>query len=499
MRLLRLSILFAFSIARAVCVDFEIFANQISLGCDAVVGVNAIYGDPLTLSISPTNGDIKWKATDVVVVGTESTYKPIITENANQIITYFVERNGISKTININVQVRPGYTVSFDTDGGTPSILPQVVMKDSLAKKPTQTLTKTGYDFDGWDFNFSTPITSNIVVKAKWKPKTFTVTFNSDGGSVVPSQTVNYNSTAIQPKPPTKTGYYFDGWDFNFSTPITSNIVIKAKWKDRQNTLDLFVKGIIEFKNSSFYLDDSLSDSLGIDGKQRHHFVAGTTFCNDVKSNNIKIQLTLQEPRAVLKRIKDSLHYEYIQPLGIDENNFLHYDIGLDFVSELNRGLDSLVYELALSDGSRPSEYYTVLLETPIPFDSIVVRKWNNVLFVNNSKGYEFQDFQWFENDIKIGGNSQFYSAGSKSYNVLNPSDTAYKVTMRTKDGIRVSTCKGKGKVIAVPPATTPATPKLTKQVLGIREKSVNSSSKIYNLNGKLTKETPAGVYIVEK
>jgi len=69
-------------------------------------------------------------------------------------------------------------------------------------------------------------------------PATFTVTFNSDGGSEVPSQKVVKNMPCVQPTDPTKEDYTFTGWfkgtsttAFDFSTPITANITLKAKWE----------------------------------------------------------------------------------------------------------------------------------------------------------------------------------------------------------------------------------------------------------------------------
>lgn len=67
---------------------------------------------------------------------------------------------------------------------------------------------------------------------------TFTVTFDSDGGSAVASQTVAAGGTATQPEAPTKTDYTFGGWysdaelttAYDFSTPVTANITLYAKW-----------------------------------------------------------------------------------------------------------------------------------------------------------------------------------------------------------------------------------------------------------------------------
>ena len=81
-------------------------------------------------------------------------------------------------------------------------------------------------------------MTESITLYAKWTVNTYTVTFNTDGGSAVDSQTVNYNSTATTPTAPTKTGYTFAGWytdagctnSYDFLTAVTENITLYAKW-----------------------------------------------------------------------------------------------------------------------------------------------------------------------------------------------------------------------------------------------------------------------------
>ena len=62
----------------------------------------------------------------------------------------------------------------------------------------------------------------------------YTVTFDADGGSEVSSQKIESGKTATSPNS-TKTGYYLSGWYngktlFDFSTPITSDLTLKAKW-----------------------------------------------------------------------------------------------------------------------------------------------------------------------------------------------------------------------------------------------------------------------------
>ena len=73
---------------------------------------------------------------------------------------------------------------------------------------------------------------------------TYTVTFNTDGGSEIVAVTVDAGSTVNRPQDPTKDGFVFGGWyedgtftsQFDFSTPITSNTLLYAKWNNIQVT-----------------------------------------------------------------------------------------------------------------------------------------------------------------------------------------------------------------------------------------------------------------------
>ncbi len=74
---------------------------------------------------------------------------------------------------------------------------------------------------------------------------TVTVTFNSNGGTSISVQSINSGATAAQPTNPTKTNYTFEGWysdaalttPFSFSTAITSNITLYAKFAIAKSTV----------------------------------------------------------------------------------------------------------------------------------------------------------------------------------------------------------------------------------------------------------------------
>ena len=66
-----------------------------------------------------------------------------------------------------------------------------------------------------------------------------TVTFDTDGGSSVESQTIPFGTHANPPEAPTKEGFVLFGWylddePFDFETPIESNIIITAAWSESE-------------------------------------------------------------------------------------------------------------------------------------------------------------------------------------------------------------------------------------------------------------------------
>ena len=151
------------------------------------------------------------------------------------------------------------YTVKFVSDHGS--------FKDQTIEhgKPIETDKLTipeveGYTFDGWyaddtrtkEFDFSTPITGDTKVYAKWTAKDYEVSFVTEHGDPPTSQNVKYNGTATDPGTLSAEGYTFDGWytddtystKFDFTQPITGDTKVYAKWeKNAPNTYALNVSG----------------------------------------------------------------------------------------------------------------------------------------------------------------------------------------------------------------------------------------------------------------
>lgn len=160
------------------------------------------------------------------------------------------------------------YTVKFVSDHGS--------FKDQTIEhgKPIDTGKLTipdvdGYTFGGWyadekhttEFDFNTQITSDTKVYAKWTAKDYEVSFITEHGKTPTSQNVKYNKTADDPGELTAEGYTFIGWyadeahktKFDFSTPITGDTKVYAKWEKNApvlpDTYELNVSGAFVYVN----------------------------------------------------------------------------------------------------------------------------------------------------------------------------------------------------------------------------------------------------------
>ena len=192
-------------------VDFSKTKIEISGG--TFVGMNpesAVYCDQAGW------GTQNWSTTNVVADG----YKALeIEENV-----WIIVENGV-------------FVVTFDDGTGeTEKVLTNGEGKLDEIPSPN----RDGYKFLGWYLADGTPVTTDTVFEANTRVianwvKVWTVEFDSNGGSAVADQIVVDGETAVRPANPTRSGYDFDGWElngqnFDFSTPVTSDITLVADW-----------------------------------------------------------------------------------------------------------------------------------------------------------------------------------------------------------------------------------------------------------------------------
>ena len=124
------------------------------------------------------------------------------------------------------------YTITFDTAGGS-EIAPITQEYGTVITAP-EAPTREGYTFIGWDKEIPTTMPAeNMTVTAQWEINQYTITFDTAGGSEIAPITQDYGTAITAPADPTREGYTFMGWDKEIPTTMPAkNITITAKWKD---------------------------------------------------------------------------------------------------------------------------------------------------------------------------------------------------------------------------------------------------------------------------
>ena len=256
-------------------------------------------GDPLTfawIQVSP--------AQPLAVLSSTTVATPTFTAPEVAADTPFVFQlsvsdgivvNPVTATVTINVHnvPPPTFSVTYNGNGNTGGTAP--VDGNAYTTGATVTvlgntgpLVKTGNTFAGWNtaangssagYGPGTTFamgTANVTLYAQWTVNNYTVSFESNGGTAVASQSVPYNSTATSPPDPTKAGNNnFAGWysdpglgtPFNFGAPIVADTVLYAKWTpkpildvDGNGTYDALTDGVLILRYLFGLTDNPLTD-----------------------------------------------------------------------------------------------------------------------------------------------------------------------------------------------------------------------------------------------
>ncbi len=138
------------------------------------------------------------------------------------------------------------YTITFK-DG---DVELEVISAAYGSKLDIQEPTKKGYTFKGWTINgeiVDVPETipaEDLTFVALWEINQYTITFDTDGGSVVASITQDYASDITAPAAPTKKGYTFIGWTPALpETMPADNTTLKANWQINKYTVTFKIAG----------------------------------------------------------------------------------------------------------------------------------------------------------------------------------------------------------------------------------------------------------------
>ena len=181
------------------------------------------------------------------------------------------------------------YTISYDLDGGNVTGNPStytIESSDITLKNPI----KDNYTFLGWlETGSDTPVL-NVVIpkgtignknyKATWTLKTYTITFNGNGGILNDENEKISNNGMIGTMPvPTRSGYSFLGWftesddKVEETTKVTANITLYAKWKIENYNISYDLDGGSVTGNPSTYTVESNDITLKNPTKEGYTFL----------------------------------------------------------------------------------------------------------------------------------------------------------------------------------------------------------------------------------
>lgn len=230
-------VLYGTKTAKTVTVSFETNTEQSADAQQIVYGNHVVLPTTLTKDHSEIEG---WYTTSTFDINTK----------IDEATTVFpVDTVLYAKWVNVH------YQVTFNTGEGGSSVDSQSIEHGSTVTKPANP-TKANAVFNYWklsgsesEYDFSTEVTGPIELEAVWKTEA-TVTFDSRNGSATTSEVVNYGGNVSAPSTdPIKEHFTFEGWytstdngttlsdaAFVFTTPITADITLYAKWLGEEIT-----------------------------------------------------------------------------------------------------------------------------------------------------------------------------------------------------------------------------------------------------------------------
>ncbi len=167
------------------------------------------------------------------------------------------------------------YTVTFNS--GVPSQI-RANCPATLPDSPT----KRGYIFNGWlnggtPYDFTQNVTQNIYLTADWTPKSYTVKFDTNGGTAIADKTLTWDDKVLAGvSDPEKPGYDFAGWTFDGGNVLTrttyanlaaddtvTSITLTAQWTLHLYTVTLDANGGTFDASGSTVAQDTMQVTYG--------------------------------------------------------------------------------------------------------------------------------------------------------------------------------------------------------------------------------------------
>ena len=209
---------------------------------------------------------------------TGGTFNGTVTSNGtinDGIFKGTVDNTGVVTGGTFNGTTTGIYTVTFNSG------VPSQIRANCPATAPDAP-TKRGYIFNGWlnggtPYDFTQNVTQNIYLTADWTPKSYTVKFDTNGGTAISDKTLTWDDKVLDGvSDPEKPGYDFAGWTFDGGNVLTrttyanlaaddtvTSITLTAQWTLHLYTVTLDANGGTFDASGSTVAQDTMQVTYG--------------------------------------------------------------------------------------------------------------------------------------------------------------------------------------------------------------------------------------------
>lgn len=134
---------------------------------------------------------------------------------------FVTDKNGQIETYFLMVHRNYMFSISFNSNGG--SACSTVSVEEGFYLENVPIPTRVGYTFTNWDYDFNQKITHNISTNAIWNANQYTITYISNDGSVEDNSQLVIYGQSYSLFTPQKLGYTFLGWQKDDGSYLSMN------------------------------------------------------------------------------------------------------------------------------------------------------------------------------------------------------------------------------------------------------------------------------------